>query len=195
MVQFDDYHRTVVGYHGTRLSVAKKLVNREIEFKPSDNSYDWLGRGVYFWEYGPQQAFQWAEDRAQKYHWDEPIAVVASMIRLGFCFDLLDPYNVGYLKQFFLDYREAAEQEGMKVPDNANQAKYLDCEVFEYAYGVIESVGSNVVDTARAVYVPTGNKGRVWKRSWIHDGAHVQLCVRNPKCILGTWLHYSSELD
>ena len=24
--------------------------------QPSENDYDWLGRGIYFWEHGPQRA-------------------------------------------------------------------------------------------------------------------------------------------
>src|SRR4051794_22865003 len=107
MMRFDDYHRTVVGYHGTRLSVALDVVNRRRFFKESRNRDDWLGHGVYFWEYAPQQAYWWAERRRRRQHWDEPVAILGSMIRLGFCLDLLDPFNVRYLKEIASEYREA----------------------------------------------------------------------------------------
>jgi hypothetical protein len=29
---------------------------------------------------------------------------------------------------------------------------------------------------------------RLWTRSGVYRHAHIQLCVRNPDCILGTWL-------
>ena len=93
-MRFDDYHRTIVGYHGTRLSIALNIVNRRQTFKSSRNRDDWLGHGIYFWEYAPQQAYSWAEQRRKRKNWNEPIAILGSMIRLGFCFDLLDPYNV-----------------------------------------------------------------------------------------------------
>ncbi|MFO0969415.1 MAG: hypothetical protein U0793_27985 [Gemmataceae bacterium] len=195
MIQFDDYHRTIVGYHGTRLSVAIDIVNRRRRFKYSRNRDDWLGHGVYFWEYAPQQAFWWAQRRARRQKWSEPIAILASMIRLGFCFDLLDPYNVKYLKTIHQEFVETQHALQRKVPQNANRFKYLDCAVFQYAYAAVEGVSGQPVHSARAVYVPTGEDRRVWTRSWISDNAHIQVCVRNPTCILGTWLYHPLDLE
>ena len=45
-----DYHRTVIGYHGTTANVADDLVAGE-PFVPSESVDEWLGNGVYFWEY------------------------------------------------------------------------------------------------------------------------------------------------
>lgn len=56
MPRFSDYHRTVIGYHGTRRSVAERIVLRQGTFAWQDNPGDWMGSGVYFWEYGPKQA-------------------------------------------------------------------------------------------------------------------------------------------
>lgn len=195
-MRFDDYHRTVVGYHGTQLSVALDIVNRKRLFRPSQNDDDWLGHGIYFWEYAPQQAYWWAEKRKKRQNWDEPIAILGSMIRLGFCFDLLDPYNVKYLKEIYKEYRETEIAAERPIPENVNHYKYLDCAAFQYAYAVIESSKRQLsVDSARAVYVPTGHGKRVWARSWISNDAHIQICVRNPACILGTWLHYPTNLE
>ena len=33
----------------------------ESGFKPSNNDYDWLGEGVYFWQDAPIRAKQWAQ--------------------------------------------------------------------------------------------------------------------------------------
>jgi hypothetical protein len=38
----------VVGYHGCDLDVATKLLTHELDIAPSENEYDWLGRGAYF---------------------------------------------------------------------------------------------------------------------------------------------------
>lgn len=194
-MKFDDYHRTVVGYHGTKLSVALDIVNRKRRFNTSRNRDDWLGHGVYFWEYAPHQAFWWAERRKKRQKWDEPIAILASMLRLGFCFDLLDPYNVEYATQIYRKYRETEGDAGRTVRENANHHKYLDCSVFQFAYAVIDAEGQQFVDSARAVYVPTGEDKRAWTRSWISKSAHIQICVRNPACILGTWLHYPTTIE
>ncbi len=117
------------------------------------------------------------------------------MIRLGFCFDLLDPDNVEYLLSVYNDFRESVEMSGEPLPENNRKYRKLDCAVFESAYQAIEEEpGHPAVDTSRGVYVPAGGDRRVWEASWISRSAHIQLCVRNPACILGTWLHYPTEL-
>ncbi len=192
MFRFKDYHRTIIGYHGTRLSTALDVVNRRGSFKFSENKDDWLGHGIYFWEYAPQQALWWAKRRQKRQKWGEPIAVVASMIRLGFCFDMLDPYNVEYLISLHDAYVENSKQLGLSLPKNYNHRKNLDCAVFQYAYNALAETDDKP-DTVRAVYVPTGKQRRVWARSWISKDSHIQVCVRNTDSILGSWLHHSEE--
>lgn len=88
---FDDHddHRTIVAFHGTTAEIAGDLVDGQ-PFRVSSNSDDWLGSGAYFWEYAPKQAWWWASEFKR---YPRP-AVVGAMIRLGNCFDLLDPTNV-----------------------------------------------------------------------------------------------------
>src|SRR5947199_176482 len=85
--------RPVVGYHGTGLSAALRTVNRVEGFNWSQRDYDWLGGGIYFWEYAPKQALAWSKLRQKQYakktdktsedvkRATEPLAVVACMIR------------------------------------------------------------------------------------------------------------------
>jgi hypothetical protein len=63
MPRFADYHRTVIGYHGTRRSIALRIIQGLEEYKRSENADDWLGHGIYFWEYAPKQAWAWADQR------------------------------------------------------------------------------------------------------------------------------------
>lgn len=208
MPRFDDYHRTIVGYHGTGLTAALRLINRIDRFRPSEKDYDWLGRGVYFWEYAPRQALAFAATRQRQYQqkrnkttYDrrratEPLAVVACMIRLGFCLDLTEPENIEYIQKAFVSYRVAMDDAGVPLPRNTRKYRKLDCAVFEYAYELIEdSEPSAKVDTARGIYVPTDRAGRIWQGSWLSGDTHVQICVRNPASILGTWLHSPTELE
>ena len=207
MARFEDYHRTVIGYHGTSLSSALRIINRIESFRRSERDFDWLGRGIYFWEYAPRQALAWATLRREqlrkkrkqtsedKRRAEEPIAVIASMIRLGFCFDLLEPANIEYLGRVFDEYSQDMSLSGQPLPKNNRKYRRLDYAVFEYAYNTIEeSPGGPSVDTARGVYVPPGGGQRVWGASWVSRNAHIQLCVRNPICILGTWLHHPTTL-
>ena len=185
MPRFADYHRTVVGYHGTRRSTALRVVQGLEGYKRSENSDDWLGHGIYFWEYAPKQAWAWAEQRRRSQAWGEDVAVLASMIRLGNCFDLLDPDNLDVLTGFRRDYEQGERRAGRSPAENHNKSKYLDCGVFQFAFGVFE-IKNDPVDTCRAVFVPSSE--RLWTRSGVYKHSHIQLCVRNPDCILGTWL-------
>lgn len=193
-MRFEDYHRTVIGFHGTRRSTAEQIVLGKQLFSPSQNNDDWLGHGVYFWEHAPQQAWSWAKRRSEQENWNEEPAVVASMLRLGSCFDLLDPYNLSYLERLYAKYKATADEAKLLPPKNRNSQKYLDCAVFEFSYAAIENDGKSV-DSSRAVYVPTGKDKRVWERSWISRETHIQICIRNPHCILGTWLVGLNEDD
>src|SRR5580693_9214327 len=76
--------RIVTGFHGSSYERAATIVTLG-EFAPSKNDYDWLGHGVYFWEYAPLRAWQWAR---QKY--GERACVVEARITLGRCLDLTD---------------------------------------------------------------------------------------------------------
>lgn len=207
MARFDDYHRTVVGYHGTGLTAALRIVNRVEDFRWSERDYDWLGRGIYFWEYAPKQALAWAKVRQKQYQKKanktaederraiEPLAVVACMIRLGFCLDLTEPENVKYLADIFESYKASMELTGEEPLTNSRQYRKLDCAVFEYAYKVIEASEPNLtVDTARGVFVPKDGSKRIWEGSWISRDTHIQLCVRNPASLLGAWLHHPTGL-
>jgi len=190
MPQFADYHRTVVGFHGTTRELAERIVTTGA-FTPSQNDDDWLGHGIYFWEYAPLYAYQWAIRRHARH---SEIAVIGAMIRLGHCFDLLDPENADQLVKTKDLLVKTLRHDHIRIPRNYNARKYLDCAVFQNFYQVQQDQGV-AVDTARAVYVPTGGNKRLWERSWLHRETHVQLCVRNADNILGVWIAKPVDRD
>jgi hypothetical protein len=176
-----DYHRTVIGYHGTSTEIADALVDGK-PFKESAKTYEWLGSGVYFWEYAPQQAWWWAK----RLKFSEP-AVVGAIIRLGNCFDLLDAKNVAALQKAGAVMVESMKQAGVEIPVNKRTYKYLDCSAFNFFYQQNEDDGEPRIDTARAAYVPTESQKRIWPNSWIYKDTHIQLCVRTQSHILAVW--------
>src|SRR5215216_5875949 len=115
-VSFHDYNRTIIGYHGTDAETAQRLVDGE-PFTESSNDDDWFGRGIYFWEYAPKQAWWWTTKFKRKRN----PAVVGAIIRLGHCLDLLDAANVKLLQQFHVDMLKEWHQAKMEVPKNGNQ--------------------------------------------------------------------------
>jgi hypothetical protein len=179
-----DYDRTVVAFHGTRRSTAEKLV-AGAAFGQSENDDDWLGHGIYFWEYAPQQAWWWAERRYGK----SDAAVVGALVRLGRCVDLLDPSNAELLVHAHRDLDLALKSVGQKLKNNANTHKYRDCAVFNYLFAILKQADLEV-ESSRAVFVPLeAGRGlpRLWARSGVFRGAHIQLSVREPNNILAVW--------
>ncbi len=179
-IDFSDYHRTVIGYHGTTAIAADRLVAGE-DFQPSDEADEWFGRGVYFWEHAFQQAWWWARRDG-----NPAPAVVGAVIRLGHCFDLLDPGNVTILREYHDRLIGRLTNKGLPVPVNVRSHRSLDCAVFNHLYAEFED-DNKPLDTARAVFIPTSPSKRVYQGSWISEETHIQICVRNPKSILAVW--------
>lgn len=95
--------------------------------------------------------------------------------RLGRCLDLLDPVNVAALKAFHDKTRSKWNVAGLEIPRNGNPHKKVNCAIFNLLYDRSDAA----IETARAVCVPTQSAKRAWKRSWIHEEAHIQ--IRAPK--------------
>jgi len=55
---YKSYPLFVFGFHGCDRSVAEKVLAGEAELCPSDNGYDWLGTGIYFWGSAPERALE-----------------------------------------------------------------------------------------------------------------------------------------
>ncbi len=173
-----DYDRTVVAFHGTNAETAAMLT-KGIAFNQSQNDHDWLGHGIYFWEFAPQQAWSWAEKC-----FGTNAAVVGALVRLGRCFDLFDPGNARALAAFHAEYCRVMAATQRPLPINFKSKKRLDCAVFNFMFQQLGEAG-RVVDSTRAPFVQTQN--RLWESSGVFEGAHIQLSVRNSENILAVW--------
>jgi hypothetical protein len=110
------FARVVLGYHGCLEPLATELLNgtRPIaDWQPSDNRWDWLGKGIYFWEHAPARAKRWAEAKLARSAGTGTAAVVGAVIQLGDCFDLTDVNFTNILGEAFKevseDYRAAGK--------------------------------------------------------------------------------------
>lgn len=79
-----DSRNLVIGYHGCEKSVAADVICNRTSLAPSQNAYDWLGSGIYFWENDPTRALEFA---AEVKRCNEPF-IIGAIIDLGFCLDL-----------------------------------------------------------------------------------------------------------
>jgi hypothetical protein len=179
------WNRYALGYHGCDAEVALRVVSNQQEgLRPSENSYDWLGHGQYFWEENWERAWQWAcsSPRIQK------PAVLGAVIDLGECLNLSDAKCLEYVSQAY-DYTVKSFADiGRELPTNKGRdlaARHLDCAVFEALHLSRQRKGRPPFDTVRAFFA----EGQpLYKGAGVRGLDHVQICVRNPKVIHGYFL-------
>jgi hypothetical protein len=180
------YDRTVIAYHGCDASVAERILAGE-HFKRSQNDYDWLGEGIYFWEYGADRALSFANQEKKRNRIDEA-AVVGVVLQLGKCFDLMDTKFTKELRVAFEMLKKVhtgAEQplpvNDGKTPDK--KMRRLDCAVLNFYLRLLADQGVSY-DTVRCGFV---EGSPAFEGSGIQYQSHVQIAVRNPTCILGVF--------
>jgi hypothetical protein len=169
------YDRTVLAYHGCDAAAADAIL-RGAPFRPSSNNYDWLGHGIYFWEFGAARALGFATLKSTN------PAVVGAIVQLANCFDLMD---VRHTDELALGYQALAAL-GRPLPKNGGaggKARFLDCAVVNYTLQAAQRA-NRPYDSVRAAFI----EGRpVYPGGEIYEQSHIQICVRNPACIIGVF--------
>ena len=174
---------TVLGYHGTSSSMNESILNEGFLF--SKNIYDWLGDGIYFFQDGPQRAWEWAVE-----HRGDNAAVVGAEIRLINCLDLLDTKWTTFLTEVYDNYIKYIKAADLVRPKQTSGAHRLDRDVINYAVGVLVQQGIEI-GCVRAVFI---EGQQVFSDSALYGLAHVQIAVRQTdRCISRAWLEKGIE--
>src|SRR5260370_25805137 len=97
------------------------LLLGRVRLSPSRNDFDWLGISIYFSEYGPERALDWAREVSKRTpkRIRQP-AVLGAIIHSGVCFDLLDVRFTTYLGRLYPKFLAAMEARGPPVPENVD---------------------------------------------------------------------------
>jgi len=183
----------IIGFHGCDKSVRNEIIAGKSFMRKSDNDYDWLGNGFYFWENNMLRAKHFAEDK-QKRNPDEITepAVLGAFIDLGYCLDLLDSTYLTSLKEFYVLLKETYENRGAKIPINKPAGNSFDLLLRNLDCAVIESVHTFNKDENRPEFDSV--RGVFWEGDDLYPNAgfkeknHIQICVRNPNCIKGFFI-------
>jgi hypothetical protein len=186
----------ILGFHGCDESLRDKVVADKKELKPSNNSYDWLGSGMYFWENNLQRAQEFAEFLKDHPHNPrqriEKPAVLGAVIDLGYCLDLLDSENLKLLKVGYKMLKEAYKVTGFDMPENKplkeNEdllLRYLDRAVIEQIHDFNLHEEKPEYDSVRGVF---WEGDEIYSNAGFKEKNHIQIAIRNPNCIKGYFI-------
>ena len=179
----------MLGFHGCDEKVGEAILSGAPKhLKHSQNDYDWLGGGIYFWENDPKRAFEFAEDVRKNPQKSKGVIkksfVVGAVIDLRMCCNLLDRSALDELIEShdFLESMSKASGKPMPINSKERMTRRLDCLVFETMHQLREDEGLGSYDTVR---------GAIWEGGELYAGAHieklnhVQIAVRKTECIKG----------
>ena len=191
------YQRQIIAYHGCDRKTFEDVLLHGERLRPSERPWDWLGRGIYFWEHGPDRASQWATEKRAKGDIQEA-AVLGAFIQLGNCFDLLDTRYTGLLAQAWPQLLESLKTTGKRLPENLpggpndrdTLVRRLDCFVLNWTLERLEKASDTHFDSVRGIFE---EGSPAFPGSMIHLKSHIQIAIRNPACIVGFFSPNSSN--
>lgn len=185
------YHQPlqIIGFHSCDRTIGLRILNGEDDLIASDNTWDWLGPGVYFWEQNPARALEYALDSSSGRQKNKiPIKtpfVIGAIIELGNCLNLLEPSSLNVLKNAYGSLHKAELKSGSAMPQNKNANRQLDCAVIKYVHEINRRVRLPAYDTIRSAF----SEGQhIYPGSTFTDRLHVEICVCNKEAIKGYFL-------
>lgn len=177
----------VLGYHGCDEEIAEKLLSGTA-FRLSENRYDWLGHGIYFWEANPKRGLDYATQlakRGSKPRIKTP-TVIGAVIDLGLCLDLTTLTGIEQVKRAHDALSALSERDGTQLPRNHPDLlrRYLDCLVIQTVHTIRQDDKQPPLDSVKGIFT----EGKpLYKGSGFYEKTHIQICVRNPECIKGVF--------
>lgn len=188
----------MLGFHGTDKVTAENVLSGNGHLNASENEYDWLGHGIYFWEYSPLRAYQFVQEKFKWQQRDEEVAVIGAIIDPGLCLNLLEAKGLDFLE---VGYEALlADRGGVEyLPKNGEEKELwqrnLDCAVINMVHQIRTLTQSEEWQNNNLGKIPLPSydtvRGAFWEGGELYAGAriekknHVQICVRNPDCIKG----------
>lgn len=185
----------VIGFHSCDREVGLRILNGEDDLRPSVNSWDWLGPGIYFWEQNPTRALQYAEECAggrQRFAGKIHVPfVLGAIIELGHCLNLVEPNSIDVVRKAHGELMTMLGSTGRILPINQDSNRVLDCAVFKYLHKANVDNLRQAYDTIRS---PFHEGGELYKGANFSKRLHMEVCVRNVDCIRGYFLPRPLEM-
>lgn len=183
----------ILGYHGCDLDTGESL-SGGAAFRPSNNDYDWLGPGIYFWEANPRRGLEFAREASGRETSNilNPF-VIGAVIEPGLCLDLTTSSGLDWVKIAYDSLVDITRAAASKFQSNSNDQlrRNLDCAVIRRLHTILEAQKLPPVDTLKGVFT---EGDPVYPCAGFREKTHIQIAVRNPRCIKGVFRVPSDQL-
>lgn len=179
----------VTGFYSCDRELGLEVLTGNIELRPSINSWDWLGSGIYFWEQNPIRALEYAQECANGTQFNKgkiknPF-VLGANIELGNCLNLVESQSLSILTEAYHGLVKLNEEAELQMPINTGNNRALDCAVIKYIHQSNIENGKKAYDTIRCAF---DEGGEVYPGANFTSRHHIQICVINPDMIKGFFL-------
>lgn len=204
----------VLAYHGCDILTRDKLVSGELRaLRSSVNEYDWLGDGAYFYEDDSNRALQYAQYSAEnpQLHLTAKAigtpAVVGAVLHVDRWLDMTTQEGLQHFKNAVLTLRSGVANDEATLPRNQSAFtgdadklhRAFDRAVFETLHSMREDQLAEHLaagDTEQilafapfqAVRGAFTQGAAVSAHSAIHGQSHIQIALRDSRCVKGWFL-------
>jgi len=179
----------VIGFHSCDREIGLRMINGQDHLRPSDNPWDWLGPGVYFWEDNPYRALDYAikcATKKQKFSGEiKTPFVIGAIIELGNCLNLIEPNSINIVKETYTALEMRMKEFGKAMPSNNGPNRSRDCAVIKYLHELNKIDARPQYDTIRS---PFQEGGAIYEQANFTDGLHMEISVINTNLIKGYFL-------
>jgi hypothetical protein len=179
----------IVGYHGCDENIAKRVLSGKTRLRASNNDYDWLGPGIYFWADSPERAAHWArEQHKRNASVVKKPAVVGAYIHPGHCLNLTDFGVSEELVAAYNIFSKVSKASGSPLPTNSVVSdgiflnRRLDCAVIKFVH---QLRAANALPPYDTVYGVFEEGAELFPGSGFRQKTHIQIAVINEECFVG----------
>lgn len=179
----------IIGFHSCDKTVGLDVLNGNRDLQPSDNKWDWLANGIYFWEQNPTRALEYAVENASgdqfnKVRIKTPF-VIGAIVELGNCLNLVEPRSLNIVKEAYKGLEATYRQSGEVLPRNKKNNRALDCAVIKFVHQSRLDEGLPHYDSIRCAFLEGDN---LYEGSNFYSRLHIQVCLLNKDLIKGYFL-------
>jgi hypothetical protein len=198
----------LIVYHGCDVTTRDDLVSGRLKhLSHSNNQYDWLGPGAYFFEGDVERALLFAQAshrNPDKRYTAKPIAtpaVVGAVLQVQSWLDMTTQAGIKEFSLAFQAFAAGLDATGTPVPKNRPASdtdtdviyRALDNAVFTWLHKARESQDPPL-PAFQAVRAAFHQGDKVAPTSGFHASTHIQISLRDNDCVVGWFLPAGAEL-